>query len=611
MKRDSYAATLHRMGWFGALALGTSAFSALSSCSDPLPGAPQAGSSSGSSAVSLNEDCPAGDDWLPNTPPVRMFDPAPHPDTECPFYRGAYQNFLIATQPLANGDPALLQYPTLDDAFTSAKPHGVRNTAARSWLGAVRQAGQRDLLIDRDHHTLYYGLHMNQAFVDFIKTNNLQTVDGILNVDPSLSFPPGLAEFKSAWKDIDPQDFPNGVVPPPTDFEVGEPGDWSNYITTMAWLPHLTQDPVSKVILEDHNHPVLRKVALIAIHSVYTLPGHPEFIWGSIQHVNLQKIDPAAVAFAGVNILGMPDSQPDTTGPTGAPELPKDTDPQNLNVTQAPDPMHNYALYAKGTPENGANQAIPHNMINFDEPSQSFPNQVTNVYRMFPGSKSNDLAPDGAVFSLNSNLNALFAQHASELSAADKRMNYRLVAAVWMDKPQLFGLGADGMGMSLQNDDTSPLVVGSKQNPPNLYPEISQGNFCGTPLDSQNISGDSPNAKGHNTVPNCTTREDDFKNHLLPSPLFASHDPDNGGTDSAFSLLGGEDRLSSTSMETFTQNGNFNNCFQCHNTQPVSTNGTPFTGAGTALIPHAAMINVSHLFSEFVLEEQEEAAAGN
>ena len=50
----------------------------------------------------LAEDCPAGDDWLPPDgspppPPVRQFTPPPHPDTECPFYRGAYQNFLIAT----------------------------------------------------------------------------------------------------------------------------------------------------------------------------------------------------------------------------------------------------------------------------------------------------------------------------------------------------------------------------------------------------------------------------------------------------------------------------------------------------------------------------------
>ena len=63
-------------------------------------------------------------------PPVRQFTPPPHPDTECPFYRGAYQNFLIATVPLGKNaaagqgasDPSLVNYATIDDAFTFTQP---------------------------------------------------------------------------------------------------------------------------------------------------------------------------------------------------------------------------------------------------------------------------------------------------------------------------------------------------------------------------------------------------------------------------------------------------------------------------------------------------------
>ncbi len=73
----------------------------------------------------------------------------------------------------------------------------------------------------------------------------------------------------------------------------------------MAWLPYLTQDATG-IVHEDADHPVLRKVALVAFHSVYTLPGHPEFIWGSIQHVNINAVDPGPVAYAGVTILGAP-----------------------------------------------------------------------------------------------------------------------------------------------------------------------------------------------------------------------------------------------------------------------------------------------------------------
>jgi hypothetical protein len=651
-------------------------------CKDPTSfdnsvHAPDAASPEGGAALVLNEDCPAGDDWLPPgggpPPPVPMRTPPPHPDTECPFYRGAYQNFLIATVPLQNGDPAIVRYATLDDAFTSQFPHLTRNTGnpsadpyansggaaaaakvrsavaptGRAWLGAVRQAGQRNILIDPNHHTLYYGLHMNQAFVDFIKSNHLETKDAILHVDPNLAFPPGLVEFKTAWKDIDPRDFPNkagklgtvdGVVPPPGDpnnpILMGDPGDYSNYITTTAWIPWLHQNPTTHVIDEDPDHPVQRKMALVAIHCVYTYPGHPEFVWGSIQHVNRNVIDPAPLTYAGVNILGAPDTQPDTTGPGGMPALPSLTDEQNSKVTDAPS-MFNYLLFKGATPENGGNQAIADRDLVFDEATQSFPMQTTSVYRMFPGSKSNVLQPDSAVFSLNSNINVLFDSALAAKSidpAVDKRQYYRLVAAIWMDKPAFFGLGekqADGTypGLSLQNDSTNPLVVGAQQKPPNIFPQVSQGTFCGTPLDPSNTSGDMPNADGtNNTVPGCFTRADDLQLSGAPSP---NAEPDGGpinplddytnqviGTDSTFSILGGEDRLSSTAMETFTQNGQFHNCFACHNTQPITTNGTPVPagcenggpGCPAILIAKAAKLNVSHLFSEFVLREQEEAA---
>lgn len=666
--------------------------------------------------VAFNEDCMPGD-WIPGPmqppPPVRMFTPPPHPDTECPFYRGAYQNFMIATTPIDSaGDPALLNYPTIDDAFDFTLPHATRNTGTpyadsaypgldagatgRAWLGAVRQAGQRNILVDQNDHTLYYGLHMNQAFYDFIRDNNLRSVNGILTVDPKLSFPPGLVEFKTAWEDIDPQDFPNGVVPPPPEGDFAcsggnstymipsgmgvipptpsadggassgcVPPSWeANYITTMAWVPHLYKDPSTGIITEDPDHPRLRKVALVAIHSVYTLPGHAEFIWGSVQHVNLNAYDPGPITFAGINIQGAPDSQPYGTSPDGGPPTfpTMATGLQNQNVGVAPS-MNNYLFYKGGTPENQSLALIASNVLPFDEGSQSFPDggAMETVYRMFPGSKSTHLAPDGAVFSLNSNLNYLYANaiKAGNVNPlVDKRVNYRLVAAVWLDKPYFFGTNypgitnqstfAQGPGESLQNDDgTNPLVVaacgtGTVCTPPpggaNYYLNVSQGDFCGTPLDSTNTSGDSPNANGaNNTVPGCSTRLDDVAWGDDPLQLYNSNftagsgpfDQTGGdpfipggvppifatGTDYEFSLLGGEDRLSSTAMETFTQNNTFHNCFACHNTQPIDTNGVFYNpnspGGAIPLLPRPANINVSHLFSEFILRDAEEVCGAS
>jgi hypothetical protein len=596
--------TMRPNAYGGFAALGVSYLVTVIACSDPtfdvVPPSPTA------QLPSANEDCPASADWFPasgGTPPVQMFVPAPHPDTECPFYRGAYQNFLVATQPQPNGDPAILRYATIDDAFVSAAPHGVRNTSQRAWLGAVRQAGERQILIDQDHHTLYYGIHMNRAFVDFIKANNLQTVNGILQVDPYLSFPPGLVEFKTAWKDIDPADFPGGVVPPPGGYP-GDPGDYSNYITTKAWVPTLGQDPVTGEILEDADHPRLIKVALIALHSVYTLPGHPEFVWGSVQHVNLGAVDATATAVQGSPMTGAPDDQPDTpalpviTQPDGAAG-----DPNNLGVTTVLSDTP-FLLYAAGTPENAANHAYSNQELKFDARAQSFPGQQTSIYRMFPGSKSQQLGPDTAIISLNQNLAAIAGQQRAA-GRVDIRLNYHLVAAVWMDKPALFGLGPDGKGMSLQNDDgTNPLLLDAVASG-NLHPELNEGTFCGTPLGAGGVSGDLPGGADTNTVPGCTTRADLLAGGK-PAKQSIEDDILQNGTNSAFSILGGEDRLSSTAMESFTQSPNsFPNCFSCHNTQPITTNGTPAFRDPTTqvLIPKPALINVSHLFSEFILRE--------
>lgn len=566
-------------------------------------GGSPAGSGGGAAAggVTANEDCPISAEWFPSTPPVRMFVPTPHPDTECPFYRGAYQNFLVSTQPKSNGDPALVDWATIDDAFVSVTPHKPRNTAGRAWLGIVRQAGFRNVLVDQDGHTLYYGIHMNQAFVNFVKANNLQSVKGILNVDPNLSFPPGVIELKTAWKDIDPADFPGGKVTPPGGYP-GDPGDYSNYITTMAWVPHLSKDPTTGIITEDPNNPRLIKVALVALHAVYTLPGHPEFIWGSVQHVNLTAVDQTASAVQGVSILGAPDDQPYPSAipvivaPDGGPG-----DPNNLQVSTILSPT-SFLLYKGGTAENLANQPYTSQELMLDEATQSFPGQQNSIYRMFPGSKSQQLGPDTAVLSLDANLTAL-AQQQLKSGSMDVRLNYHLVAAVWMDKPALFGLGANGQGISIQNDDgTNPLIADAVADG-GIHAELNEGTTCGTPIGPNGGSGDVAGAT--NTVPGCMTRVDILKGSTNPAQAIAS-DLLANGTDSPFSILGGEDRLSSTAMESFTQAPiAFPNCFSCHNSQAISANGVPAIRdtQSPVIIAKPAMINVSHIFSEFVSRE--------
>jgi len=77
------------------------------------------------------------------------------------------------------------------------------------------------------------------------------------------------------------------------------------------------------------------------------------------------------------------------------------------------------------------------------------------------------------------------------------------------------------------------------------------------------------------------------------------------GSDSPYSILAGEDRMSSVAMESFTQPaGNFNNCFTCHNTQAINTNGVPLVRQpGSVKLLDPGLLNVSHVVSQFVLED--------
>lgn len=469
----------------------------LTGCHDPFGFDPQS---------QEEEICAASTEWLPNTPALDLFKPLPHPASECAFYRGAWQNFLIAMQPDSDGTPAMMSYPTVQTLFDSSQPA----PAAWSELGFIRQAGGRQILIDQHGNPIFYAIHVNQAFADFIDANDLRTAQGIIDADPTLFFPAGVVEFKSAW-------------------QIVEPGDSTDdYITIQTTVPTLSMDANHRIV-EDRTTPRQVTARLLALHVVFTLPGHPEFIWGTFEHSD-----------------GTPDSRASDGHRDVAPTTdlnPDSSDPNNLRDSRVVSD-HDFDLYKSGTPANAANQAIGESELQLDEATQKFPGQQTSIYRMFPASKSNTIDPDDAISSLNSNVEALFAS--ATVGANDKRGHYRLVGAIWMDKPEYFGNDA-----SLQNDDTSPFF-----DQPGYVDDIAKN-----------------------------------------------------GSDSDYSILAGEDRLSSTAMESFTQSpAAFPNCFSCHSTQAITARGIPLDqDRDGVLVLQPKLLNVSHVLSQFVIEEQEAA----
>jgi hypothetical protein len=395
-------------------------------------------------------DCPGDAHWLPTTPSPTFDRPPPHPAADCVFYQPAWQNFLHATQS-QNGVPAFLSYPTIGDVFGvnaapmfAARRFGLLFLAPRALKGSndpasdapglpgansstainagVRQAGLAGLLIDQTGRPIFYAIHFNSAYADFIRQNKLTSKAAIQNVDPQLEFPKGVVELKSAWQIV-----PKNSVPP-------------NYFTAQATVPALKRNG-NALEIDTASPPRDETVALLAIHVVFVLEGHPEFIWATFEHIDANGMRDLAPA-AG--------TQPsDTNGLPGG----IDTSISQQSVT----------LYKAGTLASEANQFLTDSaMVSaFDQASQTFsgggkPLQ-TSIYRIFPASKTTDAEQDEDVTDLNNSMASLFAANAPN----DLRRNYQLVGAIWMDKPDRF---AANMSITnppgLSTDDPMAIVAG-------------------------------------------------------------------------------------------------------------------------------------------------------
>jgi len=386
--------------------------------------------------------------WLPKTPvPNESSVPAPRPASDCQFYRPAWQRFLLATQPV-RGTPAFLRYPSFEQIFEPAKAASVQlkqedlftlslsprniqrpnepNEAQQKLLDDTQAGiggGPGGNLIDQHGHLIYYGIHVNPAFLQFLKNQNLTTADGIKQIDSSLTFlgsdsdistgaNTNIMEFKSAWMIVDADHPP------------------STYFVVPAQIPRYVVQGDTLVQEFQNGKPVTNKVsvALIALHVVFTLPGHPEMIWSTFEHVHTDSKSGEVVR----------DNAP------AALDNPSNTPPQTMISNQ------DFPLYKANTAAQDANKSLDlKSIIQFwDSRTQSFVKKdgtaiQTSVYRPYPGSKTDgskanpDHTEDDEVISINNHATAMFKDAVAKqvISDADKRQYYRLVGAIWLDQP--------------------------------------------------------------------------------------------------------------------------------------------------------------------------------
>ena len=210
--------------------------------------------------------------------------------------------------------------------------------------------------------------------------------------------------------------------------------DRSTYFWKRATVPHLVATG-SGIVPDPTGRTETVDLALIALHVVFTMEGHPEFVWSTFEHVDTD---------------GLPDSAPVA-----------DANPEATPADYVADGGRSWPLYEAGTPAEECNLAAmlsgPELVAAFDEATQSFTRTgriSTPVYREYPGSNSATADPDEDVEQLNASVWSRFDSFPD-----DPRRFYRLVGATWLDRPDRdFAVGRGFMNEAGQGSDTGPVA---------------------------------------------------------------------------------------------------------------------------------------------------------
>ncbi|MGR9363664.1 hypothetical protein ACU8OO_34995 (plasmid) [Rhizobium leguminosarum] len=361
--------------------------------------------------------------WFPTTPlPTYTQKPPPHPAPDCPFYIEAWHNFMFDAMPDKEDRAKFLSFPSMGSLFDShivaskllsLAPRSIQmpndastfqmtaaltkitGAAATSVDAGIEQAGNAAILFDQRGYPIYYGIHVNDQFAKFVKDNGLTSKSAIENASDTLKFPEGIAELKSAWRVLTREN------------------EGDTYITTWADVPSL-HVVNNRIEIDPAAEPRRVRLGLLALHVVFTLKGHPEFIWSTFEHSDLN----------GATDL--------------APSAPVNPDSNGSGPATAISPF-DYLLYHGGTLGTVANVAptFSEQAAAFNEKTQRLDKGgvlPTSVYRAYPEAKPTTIEEDDDLRDLNAFMLGQFQD--GKLPSTDKRQFYRLVGATWLDKPE-------------------------------------------------------------------------------------------------------------------------------------------------------------------------------
>src|SRR5262249_42676021 len=126
------------------------------------------------------------------------------------------------------------------------------------------------ILVDQSGHAVYYAIHINRTYYDFIAERGYFQPEKLKKAPPVDQFPVGTLELKSAWRIVNKGEDTSGFYTTEARIEPFKPDDRG------------TRSPV--VVDPEHFGDKRRTVALVGLHVVGVVQGHPEFVWATFEH---------------------------------------------------------------------------------------------------------------------------------------------------------------------------------------------------------------------------------------------------------------------------------------------------------------------------------------
>lgn len=282
-------------------------------------------------------------------------------------------------------------------------------------INAVVGDSDGNVQITQAGSLIYYGMAVNDVYAYYVTqinptvTNNTSApfptdqsqLTSIQNFATSkghtLLDPNSLAmEIKTAW--VDASTLPNA----------------KDYITMSAVVPTYNKNNVAAWT---QNGTKTITVALIGVHVVGSVAGHPEMVWSTFEHVG--NTPNVSYAF---------------------------DDPSGTQQTQPADPVNNTQKWlfcgATSPPSNGTTAEFsPNAQVTFSPAGVKAVNgtssvQGTNVLRLSPWGAPNNQTPNPLIPSVaasNTQIISLNNDIHSQMNAADVRDNYLFLGATWTE----------------------------------------------------------------------------------------------------------------------------------------------------------------------------------